>query len=96
MLQGSLFMADLPFEEGFLYIHATPKASKNRLGSIVVDENGRKWIKIYVTAIAENNKANEAIIKFLSDILNISKTSLTIVQGHTSRRKVLKKTTIDQ
>lgn len=37
----------------------------------------------------DDGKANEAIIRALADFLDIPKSSLTIVSGHTSRRKVI-------
>ena len=46
-------------------------------------------LKIKVAAPPVKGKANEALIAFLSKVLGISKGSLSIVSGHTSRNKVI-------
>lgn len=91
MKQTDLFIPSLPFEGDLLYINVTPKASKDRLGKMVVDEHGKAWLKVYVTSPAQDNKANHHVLKFMAEILRIPKTSLTIVQGHTSRKKVIQR-----
>lgn len=91
MNQSSLFPITLPFEGDLLYINVTPKAAKERIGKIILDENGKKWLKVYVTAPAENNQANIKVIEFLSKLLGVPKTSLTIIQGHTTRKKVIRR-----
>ena len=45
--------------------------------------------KIKVTQIAQDGKANKEIIKFLSDILNIPKTKITISRGEFSNHKTI-------
>lgn len=55
----------------------------------MTDEQGRTILKISVTAIAENGKANEALIKLLSKTLKHPKTAIEIRSGHTDRNKVL-------
>ena len=91
MKQPDLFITTLPFEGDLLYINVTPKASKDRLGKMVVDEHGRSWLKVYVTSPAEDNKANQHVLKFIAEILRTPKTSLTLVQGHTCRKKVIQR-----
>jgi uncharacterized protein (TIGR00251 family) len=46
-------------------------------------------IKIKLNAPAQDNKANQELIIFLAKKLNISKNSLTIIQGQASRHKVV-------
>ncbi len=45
--------------------------------------------KIWVKAVPEKGKANEAVIKALSTYLGISRSSVSIVSGHTSSNKLL-------
>lgn len=46
-------------------------------------------IKIRIAAPAVENAANEALVEFVAEALGISKRSVRIVAGGTSRRKVL-------
>jgi uncharacterized protein (TIGR00251 family) len=47
-------------------------------------------LKIRLTAPPVDGAANEALVKFLSDTLSVSKSQVEIVSGHTSREKRLK------
>lgn len=65
-------------------IHIVPNASTSQ----VIGKQGIAW-KIRITASPIEGRANDALIKFLSDILDISKSSITITSGHTSKVKIL-------
>jgi len=69
-----------------LSIRVTPKASKSYIGDIM-DVGGEPSLKVYVTDIPENGKANEAVLKLLSKELSVSKGDLEIVFGTTDRNK---------
>lgn len=69
---------------GKLSIRVTPKASANR---IKIEEG---QVRVYVTCIPEDGKANEEVIKLLAKQLKIPKSSLEIIQGHKSRDKVIR------
>ena len=64
-------------------IKIIPNSSKN--GIIIEDE----FIKVKVTAQPIENKANKALIEFLSKELKIPKTSIEIVKGETSKEKTI-------
>lgn len=70
-------------------IRLTPKASGNSLGGIYTDANGIDYLKAGVTAVAEDNKANLALIDLLAKRLKTSKSNFSIIQGHTNRNKVI-------
>lgn len=72
-----------------LHIKVTPKAKTERIKK-EVRADGTTLYKIYVTAVPEDGKANDAIIKLLAKSLGIAKSSLTILRGHTSRDKIIK------
>ncbi|WP_435640183.1 DUF167 domain-containing protein [Micavibrio aeruginosavorus] len=72
-----------------LHIRLSPGASSDGFRGWMVDEQGRNVLKISVTAIAENGKANDALIKLLSKTLKHPKTAIEIRSGHTDRNKVL-------
>ena len=65
-----------------LLVHAKPGSKKE--GVCLIDD---ECIEIAVHAQAQNNKANFAIIEYLSDILNVSKNSIQFETGATNRDK---------
>ena len=64
-------------------IKIVPNSSKNDI--ILEDE----FIKVKVTAQPIENKANKALIEFLSKTFKIPKTSIEILKGDTSKEKTL-------
>ncbi|MFC1981200.1 DUF167 domain-containing protein [Chloroflexota bacterium] len=61
-----------------------PNADTNELVSFI---DGA--LRVRVAAPPVKGKANKELVAFLSKVLGISKGSLTIVKGHTSRNKVI-------
>jgi uncharacterized protein len=66
-------------------VRIQPRSSKNGVTRM---EDGS--LKIRLTAPPVDGAANEALIKFLSETLDLSKSQIEIVSGHTSREKRLK------
>ena len=60
-----------------------PNSSKNEL--IIADE----FIKVKITAQPIENKANKALIEYLSKFLKIPKTNIEIIRGSTSKDKTI-------
>ena len=79
----------IPSDRLHLRVRVTPKASADRLGSVVADETGEGWLQVAVTAVPENGKANKAVIALLAKRWKLAKSSLEVVRGATDRRKVL-------
>ncbi|MDP4007727.1 MAG: DUF167 domain-containing protein [Candidatus Peregrinibacteria bacterium] len=75
--------------DGYLRIKVLPKSAKNEIVDIMDDET----IKIRIKAIPEKGKANQALIKFLSQELDIQKDSIKIISGKTDQVKLIKITT---
>ena len=73
-----------------LNVHAKPGSKKE--GICEIDD---EYIEIAVHAQAQNNKANLAIIEYLSDILNVSKSNVQFESGATNRDKLLSVTGIE-
>ncbi|MCB1335182.1 MAG: DUF167 domain-containing protein [Roseivivax sp.] len=67
-------------------VRATPRAGRNR----VVPEDG--VLRVYVTAPAEDGKANAAIQKLLAKRIGIAKSRLELVRGATARDKLFRVT----
>lgn len=70
-------------------IKLTPKAARDRIDGLADDGDGGRVLKVSVTAVPEDGKANAALIKFLAKLWRVPRTSVDIVQGATDRRKVL-------
>jgi len=63
-------------------VQVQPNSRKNEIASF---EDG--VLKVKISAPPVKGKANRELIEFLSDILNISKGSIIIEKGLTSKRK---------
>lgn len=63
----------------------TPKASRDRIAE---GEDGT--LRVHVTAVPEDGKANEAVRKILAKSLGLAKTRLVLIRGQTSREKVFR------
>ena len=66
-----------------LQIRLTPGAKRTGWQGLW---NGTHW-RVAVQSRAIDNKANEALIKFLSNETGVPQKSITITHGHTSRQK---------
>lgn len=64
-------------------IRIVPNSSKN---DIIIEE---EFVKVKVTAQPIENKANKALIEYLSKTFKVPKTSIEIVKGETSKDKTL-------
>lgn len=71
-------------------VRVIPKASSNRLGETRSLPNGEAQLTVYVTAVAEKGKANDAIIKLLADHFKLAPSKFSIIKGVTSRHKLIK------
>lgn len=76
-------------EKQTVTVKLTPGAKQNKVIGWEEDLFGERTLKIQVTAIPEKGKANKAMIALLSKHWKISKSSIVIKRGETSRVKVL-------
>jgi len=65
-------------------VFVQPRSSKNTISGLHGDA-----LKIRLTAPPVDNAANKMCIQFLAKTLQISKSSIEIVSGHTSRTKMV-------
>ena len=72
-----------------LQVKVTPKASADRIQGWAEDEDGTRVLKVAVTVVPEDGKANKAVIALLAKRLKLPKSAIEIASGHTSRRKTL-------
>jgi uncharacterized protein (TIGR00251 family) len=68
-----------------LPVRVIPRASRNEFVEILSDQT----VKIRLTAPPVEGKANEELIKFLSDVLDVPKSKIEIVAGQTGRDKLV-------
>ena len=66
-------------------VKVMPASSRNEICGIL---DG--MIKVKVTSPAEKGKANQALINFLAQLLNVKKKHLSIISGQTSRIKQIR------
>jgi uncharacterized protein len=67
-----------------LSVRVSPGASRSE----VVGRRGDSW-HVKVTAAPERGRANEAVLRLLSDRLGVPKSRLAVVSGHVGRDKVV-------
>ncbi len=67
-----------------LSVKVIPKASRTE---VVGWEGG--WLKVRVAAIPEKNAANKELIRYLSKLLDVGKSCISVDLGTTSRQKTL-------
>lgn len=65
-------------------VRVTPRASRN---AVLVDG---EMLRVTVTVVPEDGKANAAVIKLLAKALGIAKSRLVLIRGATSRDKVFR------
>lgn len=80
---------DLLLQTGQLRLKVTPRASREAVEGLVADADGNPVLKVKVTVVAEDGKANDAVIALLAKQFGVAKSRLAIVRGATSRQKVV-------
>ena len=70
-------------------VRVHPRARKNTITGKLGDA-----LKLSLTAPPTEDRANDAVIEFLTGILRLPRSSVTIAAGHTSRNKVVRVTGI--
>ncbi len=77
-------LSDLACEGAEIAVRVTPNASRNK---VVRDGEG---LRVYVTVVPENGKANAAAQKLLAKALGLAKSRLSLIRGATSRDKMFR------
>lgn len=72
-----------------LHIRVIPNAKTNLIKT-ETQPDGSSVLRVYVTTVPEDGKANDAVIKLLAKHLDVAKSRLTITRGHTSRTKTVR------
>jgi uncharacterized protein (TIGR00251 family) len=78
------------YDSGIIFsVYLTPGSKTEEIRGVLIDEDDRAAIKIAVTAKPKENKANEALVRFLSSVFEAPRSAITIKSGHTSRKKTI-------
>lgn len=83
-----LDLFDLMDPPALLHVKVTPKAKAEKIKK-EIQPDGSALYKIYVTALPEDGKANEAVINLLARSLRVARSRLKIIRGHTTREKMI-------
>lgn len=82
-----------PFREGrgclLVELRLQPGASRARIDGSAVLDDGATVLKVRVSEPPEDGKANDGLIRLLAKAWKLPKSSLSLVAGHTNRRKTL-------
>jgi uncharacterized protein (TIGR00251 family) len=66
-------------------VRVTPHAKKNEIHGIMEDGT----VKIRITSAPVEGQANEALLKFLADLLDVRANQLEIIAGQTGKDKLI-------
>ncbi len=72
-----------------LFVKITPNSNKNQI-SEVLEYNSKFYLKIKIKEMPLENKANRALVEYLSKIFDLPKSSLFIISGKTLYYKTIK------
>lgn len=70
-------------------LRVTPRGGADRIEGVGQDAGGEAHLKLRVSAIAENGKANGAVLKLLAKAWGVPRSALSLVSGETGRTKVI-------
>jgi uncharacterized protein YggU (UPF0235/DUF167 family) len=70
-----------------LAVKVMPKAGRSAIEGVVLDAAGSAWLAVKVTAPADGDRANEAVMALLAKRLGVPASALRLVAGATARWK---------
>lgn len=74
-------------ERSIIGVRVTPRSAKPGIGEWKSDPGGRAFLEVRVAAAPADGAANDDVVKLLAKALNLPKSSIAIVGGHTARLK---------
>ncbi|MBS0123882.1 DUF167 domain-containing protein [Thetidibacter halocola] len=77
-------LSDLAVPGATLAVRVTPRAARNAI------QREGDTLRVTVTTVPENGKANTAVIRMLAKSLGVPKSRLTLIRGETGRDKVFR------
>lgn len=74
-------------EAGTVTVHVLPRASREEVAGLFGDA-----VRVRLTAPPLDNRANEALVRFLAAALGVSRSRVEIIAGKRGRKKVVRVT----
>ena len=72
-----------------LFVRVTPNAGRDAIDGVEHRDDGLAVLRLRVSAVPDKGRANQAVIGLLAKLLRISKSSISLKSGDTSRLKTL-------
>jgi hypothetical protein len=88
-MEGSFFAPVAKGDGLKVRVRLQPSGPANRVLGLIQDVEGLTALKVSVTQVPEGGKANAQLIKLLAKEWKVAKSALEVIQGHTSRNKVV-------
>src|SRR5690606_17883383 len=82
--EGMTDLTHLARPRAEIAVRVTPRASRN---AVILDG---ETIRVTVTTVPEDGKANAAVVKLLAKALGVAKSRLVLVRGATGRDKIFR------
>lgn len=70
-------------------LRVTPRGGDDRIEGLARDAEGKRFLKVRVSAVAEKGRANMAVLKLLAKAWRLPRTALSVTAGETGRNKVV-------
>lgn len=70
-------------------LRVTPRASRNAVAGLAATADGGAALKVTVTTVPEDGKANQAVVELLAKAWRTPKSSISVVSGATDRNKII-------
>lgn len=74
-------------QRSMIGVRVTPRSAKPGVGEWKIDPGGRPFLELRVAAAPADGAANDEVIKLLAKALDLPKSALAIVSGHSARLK---------
>ena len=73
-----------------LAVRLTPNGGRDQINGVEFDADGKAHLKARVSVAPEKGKANKALTALIAKQLGLAKSSISLVSGDTSRKKILR------
>jgi uncharacterized protein (TIGR00251 family) len=73
-----------------LIVRLTPNGGRDQIDGVELDADGKAHLKARVSVPPEKGKANKAMTALIAKQLGLAKSSISLVSGDTSRKKILR------
>ncbi|MFK8252824.1 DUF167 family protein [Ancylobacter terrae] len=72
-----------------LQLRVTPRGGRDAIDGLAVLSDGRMVVKARVSAVAEDGKANAALVRLIAEAAGVATSRVDVIRGHTARLKTV-------